>query len=82
VSSNRSIMSAEKAPRWAIDMASHSADDHTIMGKKPPPATKYGAPLYAVAWPTQELLFIAGGGGKKSSGIKNRCLSLLEYLCI
>ena len=27
-------------------------------------------PLYAVAWLSPELLFIAGGGGKKSSGIK------------
>ena len=46
------------------------------MGKNAPPSQKYGAPLYAVAWPTQELLFVAGGGGKKSSGIKNRCNSL------
>lgn len=43
------------------------------MGKKLPPSQKYGAPLYAAAWPSDNLLFIAGGGGKKSSGMKNRC---------
>lgn len=43
------------------------------MGKKLPPSQKYGAPLYAAAWPSANLVFVAGGGGKKSSGMKNRC---------
>jgi hypothetical protein len=44
------------------------------MGKQAKQSRKYGAPLYAVAWPEGGLVFFAGGGGKKSSGIKNRCL--------
>ncbi|KAK9832796.1 hypothetical protein WJX81_001956 [Elliptochloris bilobata] len=35
---------------------------------------KYGTPLYCAAWPAGEHLFVAGGGGKKSSGIANRVL--------
>mmetsp|Transcript_10317 Transcript_10317/g.31048 ORF Transcript_10317/g.31048 Transcript_10317/m.31048 type:complete len:383 (-) Transcript_10317:443-1591(-) len=42
---------------------------------KPPPARKYGAPLYAAAWPTGSTVYVAGGGGKKSSGIKNRVVA-------
>ena len=42
------------------------------MGKQAKQSRKYGAPLYAVAWPEGGLVFFAGGGGKKSSGIKNR----------
>ena len=34
---------------------------------------KFGAPLYAGAFLTDELLVLGGGGGKKSSGIANRC---------
>jgi hypothetical protein len=42
--------------------------------KAPPPCTqKFGAPLYAGAFLTDELLVLGGGGGKKSSGIANRC---------
>jgi len=33
---------------------------------------KFGAPLYAGAFLTDELLVLGGGGGKKSSGIPNR----------
>jgi hypothetical protein len=34
---------------------------------------KFGAPLYAGTFLTEELLVLGGGGGKKSSGIPNRC---------
>ena len=69
---------------WALVLGSNSGlltqtrlASTAAMGRKAPPfSQKYGAPLYAVAWPTQELLFVAGGGGKKSSGIKNRCTCL------
>jgi hypothetical protein len=47
------------------------------MGKQAKQSRKYGAPLYAVAWPEGGLVFFAGGGGKKSSGIKNRCRATL-----
>ena len=43
------------------------------MSGDPQPSRKYGAPLYCASWPAGEYLFVAGGGGKKSSGIKNRC---------
>ena len=44
------------------------------MAPKPSPCTqKFGAPLYAGAFLTDELLVLGGGGGKKSSGIANRC---------
>lgn len=42
------------------------------MGKQAQQSRKYGAPLYAAAWPEGDTVFVAGGGGKKSSGIKNR----------
>lgn len=35
-------------------------------------ARKYGAPLYACAWPAPGVVLLGGGGGKKSSGIPNR----------
>lgn len=38
-----------------------------------PCSQKFGAPLYAGAFLTDELLVLGGGGGKKSSGIPNRC---------
>ena len=60
-----------------VDLHRRSAE---VMGRKPPPSQKYGAPLYAVAWLSPEVLFIAGGGGKKSSGIKNRCVCGLGCL--
>ena len=41
------------------------------MGRKIVPR-KYGTPLYCAAWPAGEHLYVAGGGGKKSSGIPNR----------
>ena len=45
--------------------------------KAPPPCTqKFGAPLYAGAFLTDELLVLGGGGGKKSSGIANRCVGV------
>lgn len=50
------------------------------MGKQAKQSRKYGAPLYAVAWPAGGLVFFAGGGGKKSSGIKNRCRATLHLL--
>lgn len=43
------------------------------MGRQAKQSRKYGAPLYAAAWPEGDLIIFAGGGGKKSSGIKNRC---------
>jgi hypothetical protein len=44
------------------------------MAPKASPCTqKFGAPLYAGAFLTDELLVLGGGGGKKSSGIANRC---------
>lgn len=42
------------------------------MGKTEP-ARKYGAPLFGAAWPSGSVFYAAGGGGKASSGIKNRC---------
>ena len=33
---------------------------------------KYGMPLYGVAFLSETLLAVGGGGGKKSSGIPNR----------
>ena len=45
----------------------------------PGPCTqKFGAPLYAGAFLTDELLVLGGGGGKKSSGIANRCASVVR----
>jgi len=35
---------------------------------------KYGQPLYASAWLDERTALVAGGGGKKSSGIPNRIL--------
>jgi len=32
----------------------------------------YGCPLYSAAWVSNEAVIMAGGGGKKSSGIKNK----------
>lgn len=42
-----------------------------FMGRKQE-ARKYGAPLYCAAWPEGDYALVAGGGGKKSSGISNR----------
>ena len=42
------------------------------MGKKQN-VRKYGAPLYCAVWPAGDYALVAGGGGKKSSGIANRC---------
>ena len=55
------------------------------MGRKPAPR-KYGTPLYCAAWPAGEHLYVAGGGGKKSSGIANRqvprcCITPVPSLC-
>ncbi|KAK9814839.1 hypothetical protein WJX72_012445 [[Myrmecia] bisecta] len=41
------------------------------MGKQTE-SRKFGAPLYCAAWPPGEFVYMAGGGGKKSSGIPNR----------
>ena len=38
----------------------------------PPPAPKFGAPLYCAGWASPEIALVAGGGGKASSGIPNR----------
>ena len=44
----------------------------------PGPCTqKFGMPLYAGAFLTDELLVLGGGGGKKSSGIANRCACVM-----
>ncbi|CEF98356.1 Quinonprotein alcohol dehydrogenase-like superfamily [Ostreococcus tauri] len=37
-------------------------------------AKKYGQPIYACAWLDDRTALLAGGGGKKSSGIPNRIL--------
>ena len=44
------------------------------MAPKPPKPNmkKFGAPLYASTWADERTLIVAGGGGKKSSGIPNR----------
>lgn len=42
---------------------------------KKEPARKYGAPLYGAAWPAGNIFYVAGGGGKPSSGIKNRLIA-------
>ena len=49
------------------------------MGKKKP-IQKYGAPLYCAVWPDGDYVLVAGGGGKKSSGIANRFCILLFIL--
>ena len=48
--------------------------------KKPKPnAKKFGMPLYASAWVDERSLLVAGGGGKKSSGIPNRvCVATFD----
>jgi prolactin regulatory element-binding protein len=48
--------------------------------KKPKPNTKkFGMPLYASAWVDERSLLVAGGGGKKSSGIPNRvCVATFD----
>ena len=44
----------------------------------PGPCTqKFGMPLYAGAFLTDELLVLGGGVGKKSSGIANRCACVM-----
>ncbi|CAL8464126.1 g3661 [Coccomyxa elongata] len=42
------------------------------MGKKKEQSPKYGAPLYCASWPAGDFVLVAGGGGKKSSGIPNK----------
>ena len=47
------------------------------MARRKPPAPnvkKFGAPLYASAWIDDRVPLVAGGGGKKSSGIPNRVM--------
>ena len=47
------------------------------MARRKPPAPnvkKFGAPLYASAWIDDRVALVAGGGGKKSSGIPNRVM--------
>lgn len=47
------------------------------MARRNPPAPnvkKFGAPLYASAWIDDRVALVAGGGGKKSSGIPNRVM--------
>ena len=39
-----------------------------------PNVKKFGAPLYASAWIDDRVPLVAGGGGKKSSGIPNRVM--------
>ena len=48
--------------------------------KKPGPnVKKFGMPLYASAWLDERTLVVAGGGGKKSSGIPNRmCVATFD----
>jgi len=45
-----------------------------MFAAKPPKARKYGQPIYAGAWLDDRTALVAGGGGKKSSGIPNRIL--------
>ncbi|BDA49251.1 probable prolactin regulatory element-binding protein [Coccomyxa sp. Obi] len=42
------------------------------MGKKKEQSPKFGAPLYCASWPAGDFVLVAGGGGKKSSGIPNK----------
>eukprot|EP00192_Tetraselmis_astigmatica_P012728 CAMPEP_0117681084 /NCGR_PEP_ID=MMETSP0804-20121206/18756_1 /TAXON_ID=1074897 /ORGANISM="Tetraselmis astigmatica, Strain CCMP880" /LENGTH=399 /DNA_ID=CAMNT_0005490743 /DNA_START=40 /DNA_END=1239 /DNA_ORIENTATION=+ len=41
-------------------------------------AKKYGCPLYSAAWVSGSVLLMAGGGGKKTSGIKNKVLAVVH----
>uniref|UniRef100_A0A061R5G7 Prolactin regulatory element-binding protein n=1 Tax=Tetraselmis sp. GSL018 TaxID=582737 RepID=A0A061R5G7_9CHLO len=37
---------------------------------------KFGCPLYSAAWASPSCVVLAGGGGKKTSGIKNKILAV------
>lgn len=37
---------------------------------------KYGAPLYGVAWPTGDFIYMAGGG---NMGIENKYVALFVH---
>ena len=65
---------AHSVPRPAI------APTPTMAPKKPRPnMKKFGMPLYASAWLDERTLVVAGGGGKKSSGIPNRmCVATFD----
>ena len=40
---------------------------------------KFGMPLYASAWADERTVLVAGGGGKRSSGIPNRiCVATFD----
>lgn len=41
---------------------------------------KFGAPLYCAAWPAGSYPIVGGGGGKRSSGIPNRCYVDPRYI--
>ena len=49
------------------------------------PAKKFGTPLYCAVWPKGDYAFVAGGGGKSSSGIANKCVYIWHpvsaYVC-
>ena len=65
---------AHSVPRPAL------APTPTMAPKKPGPnVKKFGMPLYASAWLDERTLVVAGGGGKKSSGIPNRmCVATFD----
>ena len=42
------------------------------MVKQSPNIFRYGMPVYGVAWPEGDLIFVCGGGGSASTGVKNR----------
>ena len=73
------VVSLLLGPAVDIDSSLHSLTRAGLvpvaMGKKKPPGAnvkKFGAPLYASAWADHRCLIVAGGGGKRSSGIPNR----------
>ena len=54
-------------------------DTHDGAKEPGPNVKKFGMPLYASAWLDERTLVVAGGGGKKSSGIPNRmCVATFD----
>lgn len=77
ISQNQSSTIATRAAAFPPVSARLAA---TMAPKKPKPNTKkFGMPLYASAWADERSLLVAGGGGKKSSGIPNRvCVATFD----
>jgi hypothetical protein len=42
------------------------------MSKQAPNKFAYGMPIYGAAWPEGDIIFVCGGGGSASTGVKNR----------